>query len=62
MNVVIYLHSEAELKIFAGLRITNYLGEKEMKRFQHTFFDFGLAVAIAGLALFTVGMIAEYYL
>lgn len=33
-----------------------------MKRFQHTCFDFGIAVAIAGLALFTVGMVAEYYL
>ena len=33
-----------------------------MKRFQHTFFDFGLAVAIGGLVLFGIGMVAEYYL
>lgn len=32
-----------------------------MKRFQHTFFDFGLGIAIAGLVLAGVAVVAEYY-
>jgi hypothetical protein len=33
-----------------------------MKRFQHTFFDFGLAIAIAGLVLGVVAIVSEHYL
>jgi hypothetical protein len=32
-----------------------------MKRFHNTFFDFGVSIAIAGLVLAAVGVIAEYY-
>ncbi len=32
-----------------------------MKRSQNTFYDFGLTIAIIGLALAGIGVIAEYY-
>jgi hypothetical protein len=33
-----------------------------MKHFKHTFFDFGIAIAIAGLVLAGVAVVTEFYL
>jgi hypothetical protein len=33
-----------------------------MKHFKHTFYDFGLIVAIAGVTLAVVGIVSEFYL
>jgi hypothetical protein len=33
-----------------------------MKHFKHTFFDFGIVIAIVGLVMAGVAVVTEYYL